>query len=77
MNSKYDPKACAHCYNLHICTGTPQCPCFDLPVSEEILEYISDHFDECLCNDCMEELETRINYKLSASEFSKLKNFQN
>ena len=73
MNSKYDSSSCARCDKQHICTGTPTCPCFDLPVPGETLEYIADHFEECLCNECMEELKS----KLSASEYSELKNFKN
>ena len=59
MFSKYEPKECANCGELHICTGTVQCPCFDVEVPEEILDYIATHFDECLCNDCMEELKRK------------------
>ena len=57
MISKYESKECANCGKLHVCTGTVHCPCFDVEVSEEILDYIAIHFDECLCNDCMEELK--------------------
>ena len=60
MNSKYDPAECARCSKLHICTRTPACSCFDLPVPEETLEYIGDHFDECLCIVCIEELKIKI-----------------
>ena len=59
MHSKYDSSACARCNKLHLCTGTPHCPCFDLPVPEETLEFIASHYDECLCNDCMEELRIK------------------
>jgi hypothetical protein len=60
MLSKYAPKECAKCGKLHICTGTVHCPCFDVKVSEEILDFIAIHFDECLCNDCMEELKNEL-----------------
>ena len=62
---KYAPKACDHCGKLHICTGTVHCPCFDVIVSEAVLEYIAVHFDECLCNDCIENLMNKacINYE--------------
>ena len=60
MNPKFDPAECGRCNQLHICTGTPLCPCFDLPLSDETLEYISGHFDECLCNKCIEELENKL-----------------
>ncbi len=60
MYSRFDPTACARCSNLHVCTGTPHCPCFDLPLSEETLEYIASHYDECLCNACMEELGIKL-----------------
>ena len=33
---------------------------FDVEVSEEILDFIAIHFDECLCNDCMEELKNEL-----------------
>jgi len=59
MYSKFDPTPCASCSKLHICTGTPYCPCFDLPVSEDILEYIANHFDECLCNECINKLNIK------------------
>jgi hypothetical protein len=59
MYSKYDPKECGRCGDRHICTGTPQCPCFEKEVPEEILEFIAARFDECLCNQCMEELKIK------------------
>jgi len=59
MYSKFDPAPCASCNNPHICTGTPLCPCFDLPVPEVILDYIANHFDECLCNNCIDELKIK------------------
>jgi len=57
MYSKYAPKECANCGKLHICTGTVRCPCFEVEVPEDVLDYIAIHFDECLCNECMEELK--------------------
>jgi hypothetical protein len=56
MHSKYDPKECAHCSQLHICTGTVHCPCFEMIIPDQTLEYIEAHYDECLCNDCMERI---------------------
>lgn len=55
--SKYAPKECAKCGKLHTCTGTVRCPCFEVEVPEEVLDYIATHFDECLCNECMEGLK--------------------
>jgi hypothetical protein len=60
MYSKYDPKACQRCIKMHICTGTVHCPCYDLEIPGIILDYIASHFDECLCNECMEELKQDI-----------------
>ena len=57
MLSKYDPKQCARCGKTHICTGTVQCPCYEVNTPEQILDYIAANFDQCLCNDCMEELK--------------------
>ena len=57
MYSKYDPKECARCGKLHICTGTVHCPCLEVDVPEKILDHIAIHFDECLCDDCLEELK--------------------
>jgi|GEM_PF-829889 len=59
MYSKFDPTPCASCNSLHTCTGTPHCPCFDLPVPEEILEYIASRYDECLCNECINKLKVK------------------
>ena len=55
--SKYDSSECVRCGKMHICTGTVHCPCYDLEIPEIILDHIASHFDECLCNDCMEELK--------------------
>ena len=57
MVLNYDPKECANCGKEHICTGTVHCPCYDVEVAEEILDYIATNFDECLCNECMEGLK--------------------
>ena len=57
MYSKYDPRECERCGKVHICTGTVQCPCFEVEINDKFLEYISSHFDECLCLTCMEELK--------------------
>jgi len=59
MYSRYDPSQCARCNKLHTCTGTPHCPCFDMVVPEVTLEYISDHYEKCLCTACMEELRSK------------------
>ena len=67
MISKYESKECANCGKLHVCTGTVHCPCFDVEVSEEILDYISTHFDECLCNECMLEIKKSQNQNFQNS----------
>ena len=60
MYSKYAPKECGNCSKLFICTGTAQCPCFDLVIPENVLEYIASHYDECLCAECIEELKEKM-----------------
>lgn len=57
MYSKYDPKECDRCRKVHICTGTVHCPCFEIELPENVLEYIATHFEQCLCTECMNELK--------------------
>ncbi|MEI6677200.1 MAG: cysteine-rich CWC family protein [Mariniphaga sp.] len=57
MYSKYEPKECARCSKVHICTGTIRCPCLELEIPENILDDIAAQFDECLCNECMAEMK--------------------
>jgi hypothetical protein len=54
---KYDPKQCSRCDKNFICTGNSNCPCLDIQIPEKLLDYIADHFDGCLCPDCIEQLK--------------------
>ena len=57
MYPKYEPRECARCKKLHICTLSVQCACFDVEITDKVMDYITFHFDDCLCKDCLEELK--------------------
>lgn len=57
MYPKFEPRECARCKKRHICTLSVQCNCFDAEITDKVMDYITLHFDDCLCNDCLEELK--------------------
>ena len=57
MYSKYEPKACERCNKSHICTGTTNCPCFEVEITDVLLDYISSKYEDCLCSECLAELK--------------------
>lgn len=63
MFSKYQTRPCARCTKLHICTGTPICPCFEIAIPDKVLDFIASDFDGCICNDCLEALKTKMSSK--------------
>lgn len=56
MLSKYEPKVCERCNEYHICTGTSNCQCFEVEIKDTMLDYLSTHYEDCLCRDCLKEL---------------------
>ncbi len=56
MYSKYEPRECARCRKVHICTLTVHCSCMKAEITEATFDQISGHYDDCLCSDCLKEL---------------------
>ena len=54
---KFEPRACERCGKSHVCTLTTQCPCMDAQVSEKLLDRISRYYEDCLCAECLQEME--------------------
>lgn len=57
MYPKFETKECARCNQRHICTITSNCPCFEVEITDKTMDYITLHFDDCLCTVCLEELK--------------------
>ena len=57
MYPKYEPRECARCKEHHICTLSVHCTCFEMEITDKVMDYITLHFDDCLCKDCLEELK--------------------
>jgi hypothetical protein len=57
MFSKFEPRACSRCDRPHICTLTIHCPCMEEEISDQLLDRISSHYEDCLCAGCLKELK--------------------
>jgi hypothetical protein len=55
--TKYEPKACERCNKNHICTGTSNCQCFEVEITDILLDYLACHYEDCLCRDCLKEMK--------------------
>jgi hypothetical protein len=54
-------KICPRCNAVFTCQNhsIEKCWCFYEPVDGELLNYLAENFDGCICRDCM--IEVRIN----------------
>ncbi len=56
MSEKYEPRECANCGALIVCTGDMNCWCIDVEIPEKVQDYIAACFDGCLCKNCIKQL---------------------
>ena len=54
----HELKKCSRCDNDFECRmgSITQCQCYAVPLSEEERQYLSLHFQDCLCASCLLEL---------------------
>ncbi|MBL0356124.1 MAG: cysteine-rich CWC family protein [Chitinophagaceae bacterium] len=64
--AKHETKKCSRCNQFFECKAgsITQCQCFAVSLSLEERNYLSQHFDDCLCADCLQVL--KIKYRDSA-----------
>jgi len=53
-------KRCERCGKMFICTGDVNCWCSVTFVAPKVGNYISEHFDDCICKNCIDELTKKI-----------------
>lgn len=60
---KHEQKICPHCKNLFDCkvSNIAHCGCTAIAVSLVIRNYISTHFEDCLCGNCLQHFEKMLN----------------
>jgi len=49
-------KICPECGSEFRCQMTGNCSCSKLVLSPEILEFIRNNYEDCLCNDCLKKI---------------------
>ncbi|MBP1676829.1 MAG: Cysteine-rich [Bacteroidetes bacterium] len=53
-------KRCARCEKMFVCTGDVNCWCSTTFVAPKVSNYISDLYDDCICEDCIKELTKKM-----------------
>jgi hypothetical protein len=55
----HETKSCPGCKRAFECKpgNITQCQCYGIALTAEIKAYIEQHFNDCLCRDCLEELQ--------------------
>ncbi len=63
VHLKHEQKICPHCKNLFDCkvSNIAHCGCTAIAVSVVTSNYISAHFEDCLCNNCLQYFENLLN----------------
>lgn len=56
---KHETKLCPRCGHPFICKANKvmHCDCMSVPLSDEVVEFIALHYDDCLCVDCLWALQ--------------------
>jgi hypothetical protein len=54
-------KVCPRCQSSFVCNRVDieHCSCYGIILSAEALMYISDHYDDCLCSQCLKEIASK------------------
>ena len=60
---KHEQKICPHCKNLFDCkvSNIAHCGCTAIAVSAVTRNYIANHFEDCLCSNCLKYFEKQLN----------------
>lgn len=63
VHLKHEQKICPHCKNLFDCkvSNIAHCGCTAITVSIVTSNYITTHFEDCLCNNCLQYFENLLN----------------
>lgn len=62
-HTKYQPAICPRCNRLFTCTRSSDCWCMEYDMPRELIEYLQDNYDGCLCRTCIEQLVTECDNK--------------
>ena len=59
LDPKHETKICPRCGRPFVCKANRvmHCDCMSLSLSEEVVDYIATHYDDCLCLGCLQELQ--------------------
>ncbi|GAA4827429.1 cysteine-rich CWC family protein [Algivirga pacifica] len=57
--TKHEMKTCVRCQKEFECKvgSVTECQCYAVSLTNEERQYIYEHFEDCLCADCMLELK--------------------
>lgn len=60
-NRKHEHKACPRCGNGFTCKvgDVANCQCNAVKLNKEAYDFISKKYEDCLCSNCLAELNTR------------------
>ena len=63
VHQKHEQKICPHCKSIFACkvSNIAHCGCTAIAVSLVIRNYISTHFEDCLCGNCLQHFEKMLN----------------
>jgi hypothetical protein len=56
-------KTCPRCGLLFSCTMSINCWCMIVDIPQKVKDHMAEHYQDCLCPDCIHELKNIINPK--------------
>ncbi|MFA6950392.1 MAG: cysteine-rich CWC family protein [Lentimicrobiaceae bacterium] len=55
-NPEETTRDCARCGELFTCTSDMNCWCITFIMPDRVREYVTSHFEGCVCRKCLDEL---------------------
>jgi len=50
---------CPRCGTVFTCSHSSDCWCNTMELSDEIRQYLAEHYTTCVCRECLEELQAK------------------
>jgi hypothetical protein len=70
-DEKHERKICPRCGGSFVCKANRihHCDCMGVLLSDETVEYIRQHYDDCLCVACLQALQQGVGGKARYGQY--------
>ena len=60
---QHETKSCPRCKQAFECKSgnITQCQCYGIALTDELMAYIEQRYNDCLCRDCLQYLQQELN----------------